>query len=151
MEAVLRAVAVYVVLLLLFRVAGRRTLAEITTFDFVLLLIIGEAVQPALLGNDFSVTTALVVVTTLLFIDVMLSLLKARSARVEKMLDGVPTIIVENGRCLRDRMDKARVSQDDVMEAARRLQGIERLDQIKYAVLEVSGGITVIPQQGAGR
>lgn len=151
MEAVLRAVAVYVVLLLLFRVAGRRTLAEITTFDFVLLLIIGEAVQPALLGDDFSVTTALVVVTTLLFIDVMLSLLKARSARVEKMLDGVPTIIVENGRCLRDRMDKARVSQDDVMEAARRLQGIERLDQIKYAVLEVSGGITVIPQQGAGR
>jgi uncharacterized membrane protein YcaP (DUF421 family) len=61
---------------------------------------------------------------------------------------GVPTIIVENGRPLRDRMRKARVDEDDVMEAARRLQGIERLDQIRYAVLEVSGGITVIPREG---
>ena len=70
MDAVLRAIAVYLVLLLLFRVAGRRTLAEITTFDFVLLLIIGEATQQALLGEDFSVTNAVIVIATLLFIDV---------------------------------------------------------------------------------
>jgi uncharacterized membrane protein YcaP (DUF421 family) len=63
-------------------------------------------------------------------------------------VDGVPTIIVENGRPLRDHMRKARVDEDDVMEAARRLQGIERLDQIRYAVLEVGGGITVIPREG---
>jgi len=145
MAPVLRAAGVYLVLLLLFRIAGRRTLAEITTFDFVLLLIIGEATQQALLGEDFSITNAFVVIATLLFIDVMLSLLKSYSRRAEKVLDGVPTIIVEHGRCLPERMRKARVDQDDVLEAARRLQGIERLDQIKYAVLEVNGGITIVP------
>lgn len=145
MDAVLRAIAVYLVLLLLFRVAGRRTLAEITTFDFVLLLIIGEATQQALLGEDFSVTNAIVVIATLLFVDVMFSLAKSRSKKMEKVLDGVPTIVVDNGRCLTELMNKARVDEDDVMEAARRLQGIERIDQIKYAVLEVNGGITIIP------
>ena len=145
MDAVLRSVVVYGVLLLLFRVAGRRTLAEITTFDFVLLLIIGEATQQALLGDDFSITNAVIIIATLLFIDVVLSIVKSRAPWMEKYLDGVPTIIVENGRCLKDRMAKARVDEDDILEAARRLQGIERLDQIKYAVIEINGGITIIP------
>ncbi|MBX6392878.1 MAG: DUF421 domain-containing protein [Burkholderiales bacterium] len=145
MDAVARAVLIYFVLLLLFRIAGRRTLAEITTFDFVLLLIIGEATQQAMLGEDFSITNAVIIIATLLFVDVMLSLLKSRSRRMEKVLDGVPTVIVENGRCLRERMAKARVDEDDILEAARRLQGIERLDQIKYAVIEVNGGISIIP------
>jgi uncharacterized membrane protein YcaP (DUF421 family) len=82
---------------------------------------------------------------TLVFIDIVISFLKSRSEKVQKVLEGVPTIIVENGRSLEERMRNARVSEDDVMEAARRLRGIERLEQIRYAVLEVNGGITVIP------
>jgi uncharacterized membrane protein YcaP (DUF421 family) len=148
MDAVLRATAIYFVLLILFRIAGRRTLSEMTTFDFVLVLIIGEATQQALLGQDFSVTNAVLVIVTLLFLDILMSQAKEHSKTFEKIVDGVPTIIVENGRLLHDRMRKARVDEDDVMEAARRLQGIERLDQIRYAVLEVSGGITVIPHEG---
>lgn len=147
MDAVLRAAAIYFVLLLLFRIAGRRTIAELTTFDFILVLIIGEATQQALLGEDFSITNAVLVVTTLLFLDIIMSQFKQRSGTFEKLVDGVPTILVENGRLLHDRMQRARVDERDVMEAARQLQGIERLDQIKYAVLEVSGGITVIPQE----
>ena len=149
MDAVLRAAAIYFVLLVLFRLAGRRTLAELTTFDFVLVLIIGEATQQALLGEDFSVTNAVLVIVTLLFIDIMMSQAKGRSTLFEKLVDGVPTIIVEHGRPLRDRMRKARVDEEDVMEAARRLQGLERMDQIKYAILEVSGGITVIPRDAS--
>jgi uncharacterized membrane protein YcaP (DUF421 family) len=148
MDAVLRSVAIYVVLLILFRIAGRRTLSELTTFDFVLVLIIGEATQQALLGEDFSLINAALVIITLLFLDIVMALAKARWKGFEKIVDGVPTIIVENGRPLRDRMRKARVDESDVMEAARRLQGIERMDQIRYAVLEVSGGITVIPREG---
>ena len=147
MDAVLRAAAIYLILFVLFRIAGRRTLAEMTSFDFVLILIIGEATQQALLGDDFSVTNAVLVIVTLLSIDIGLSLLKQRSGRIEKWMDGVPTLLVENGRPLRDRMAKARIDEADVMEAARRLRGIERMDQIKFAVLEVSGGITVIPKQ----
>lgn len=145
MDAVLHSIVVYGLLLLLFRVTGRRTLAEITTFDFVLLLIIGEVTQQALLGDDFSVTKMVVIIVTLLSMDVVLSIMKSRSHKVEKVLDGVPTVIVENGRVLKEQMAKARVDEDDVLEAARRLQGLERLDQVKYAVLEVNGGISIIP------
>ena len=148
MDAVLRSVTIYVVLLILFRIAGRRTLSELTTFDFVLVLIIGEATQQALLGEDFSLINAVLVIDTLLFLDIVMALAKARWKTFDKIVDGVPTIIVENGRPLRDRIRKARVDEGDVMEAARRLQGIERMDQIRYAVLEVSGGITVIPREG---
>ena len=147
MDAVLRAAAVYVVLLLVFRIAGRRTLAEMTPFDLVLVFIIGEATQQALLGQDFSITNAVLVIVTLLFLDIIMSLAKDRSRTFEKLIDGVPTIIVANGQPLTERMRKARVDEQDVMEAARRLHGIERLDQIKYAVLEVSGGISVIPRE----
>jgi uncharacterized membrane protein YcaP (DUF421 family) len=147
MDAVLRAAAVYVVLLLVFRIAGRRTLAEMTPFDLVLVFIIGEATQQALLGQDFSITNAVLVIVTLLFLDIIMSLAKDRSRTFEKLIDGVPTIIVADGRPLTERMRKARVDEQDVMEAARRLHGIERLDQIKYAVLEVSGGISVIPRE----
>ena len=144
MDAVLRAAAIYFVLLVLFRIAGRRTLAEMTAFDFVLILIIGEATQQALLGEDFSVTNAVLVIATLLLLDIMIALGKQRSKMFERVVDGVPTIIVENGRPLMDRMRKARVDEEVVMEAARRLRGFERLDRIRYAILEVSGGITVI-------
>ena len=82
MDAVLRSATIYVFLLVIFRLSGKRSLAQITTFDFVLLLIIGEATQQALLGNDFSITYALIVITTLVGIDIGLSLLKQRFQRL---------------------------------------------------------------------
>jgi uncharacterized membrane protein YcaP (DUF421 family) len=71
-DSVLRAAAIYLVLLVLFRVAGRRTLSEITSFDFVLLLVIGEATQQALLGEDFSLIHAVLVIVTLIMLDVLI-------------------------------------------------------------------------------
>ncbi|MBC7102198.1 MAG: DUF421 domain-containing protein [Parvibaculum sp.] len=146
MDAVLRAGAIYIFLLLLFRISGRRTLSEITTFDFVLLLIIGEATQQGLLGDDFSVTNALLIVATLIVMDIVLSLFKEHVPIAGKLLDGMPMVLVENGQPLRDRMKKARVDEYDIMEEARRAQGLERMDQIKYAVLEVSGAISIVPK-----
>ena len=145
MDAVLRATAMYLLLLTVFRVSGRRMLAELTTFDFVLLLIIGEATQQALLGEDFSFINAMLVIVTLVTLEIVLSRLKGWAPFLGKLLDGTPMIVVDHGRPLRERMRKARIDEEDILEAARRLQGIERLDQIKYAVLEVSGGISVIP------
>lgn len=97
MDSVLRAAAMYVALMVLFRIAGRRSLAELTTFDLVLLMMISEATQQALLGDDFSITNAILVIMTLIAIDVGLSLLKQRSGWVSRLIDGEPTIIVENG------------------------------------------------------
>ncbi|HOB74327.1 MAG TPA: DUF421 domain-containing protein [Phycisphaerae bacterium] len=146
MDSILRAVAVYLFLLLIFRIAGRRTLAEMTSFDFVLLLVISETTQQALIGNDFSVTTAGILILTLIGLDIGISLIKEAYPRFEKWIDGVPIILIEDGHIHQDRMKKARVDEADILTNARRLQGIERLDQIKYAVLERSGGISIIPR-----
>lgn len=147
MDSVLRATAIYIFLLLIFRIAGRRTLAQMTNFDLLLLLLTGEATQQGLLGNDYSLTNAFLVILTLIGLDVGLSLWKQRSPQLHKLIDGVPMVIVEDGRPLKDRMDKARVDESDILTAARGLQGLERMEQIKYAVLERSGGISIIPKQ----
>ena len=147
MDSVLRAATIYIALMIIMRVAGKRSLAQITTFDFVLLLIIGEATQQALLGQDFSMTNAIIVIVTLVMMDIGLSFIKRRSKTIDKVLDDVPLVIVEDGVALKDRMDKARVDEADVLSAARHLQGLERLDQIRYAVLERSGGISIVPKK----
>lgn len=145
MESVLRAACVYIALLVIVRVSGRRTLGQLTTFDFILLLIIGEAIQQALLGDDFSLMNGLLVIVTLISIDVGLSFVKRRSPNVEKWLEGTPTVIVNKGRPLKKVLEKARVSEEDILHAARKLHGLERMEQIKYAVLEPAGEISVIP------
>lgn len=147
MDAVVRGLAVYIFLLIVFRIAGKRSVAEVTTFDFILILIIAEATQQALLGQDYSITNAFLLIITLLGADILMSLIKQRSPQAEKWLDGVPLVIVENGRPLHDRMDKARVDESDILTAARERLGLERMDQIKYAVLERSGGISIIPKR----
>ncbi|TDV62595.1 DUF421 domain-containing protein [Pseudomonas sp. LP_7_YM] len=147
MDAVLRAAAMYFVLMVLFRIAGRRSLTELTTFDFVLLLIIGEATQQALLGDDFSVTNAVLIIATLIAIDVGFSLAKQRSKRLAKFLDGGPTVVVENGKPLIHRMKQARITEADVMEAARSTQGVLEMKDIKYAIMERNGAISIITGQ----
>lgn len=146
MDSVMRALAMYLALMVLFKIAGRRSLAEVTTFDFVFLMMISEATQQALLGDDFSVTNSMVVIATLITLDVGLSLLKQRSGVVSRLIDGEPTIIVEDGKVLRRRAQRARLAEADIMEAARSSQGIETLDEIKFAILERNGKISVIPR-----
>ncbi len=146
MDAVLRSVAIYAFLLIVLRISGRRTLAQLTTFDLVLLLIISEATQQAMLGDDFSLTNALIVIVTLLAMDVGLSLIKAHVPSSHKLIDGLPMIVVENGALLEERMRRARIDESDILESARETHGLESIDQIKYAVMEVTGSITVIPK-----
>ena len=145
MDSVIRAAIIYGFVLLVFRIAGKRSVAEITTFDFVLLLILSETTQAALVKNDNSITNAMILIVTIVGLDVTLSLIKQRSKTVEKLLESAPIVIVENGTPLKDRMQKSRVDESDVLAAARTLRGLERMDQIKYAVLERNGGISIIP------
>ena len=146
MEHILRATVVYVFLLVLFRISGKRTLAEVTTFDFILLLIISEATQQALLGQDYSITGGAIVIATLVGLDMLMARISSRSAKLQKMLDSVPLVILEEGKMYRDRMDKAGVEESEILHAARELQGLASLEEIRYAILERSGGITIIPK-----
>ena len=147
METVLRAVVIYLFLMLVFRISGKRTLAQMTPFDVVLVLIISEAVSQPLTGDDFSLTTAMLLIASLLGIDFVLALLKQRSPRVEEMMDGAPLIVVQDGQCLYERLKRAGLDEADVLLAARRSHGLERLDQIKFAVHERGGDISIIPVQ----
>lgn len=145
MNPVLRAAVIYLFLLIIFRVLGKKSLAEVSSFDFVLLLIVGEATQQALLGNDFSITNSLILITSLVGIDLILTKVKGRFPFFNKLIEGTALIIVENGKMLKVRMKRSGVEEDDILEAARRLHGLERMEQIKYAVLEKSGEISIIP------
>lgn len=147
MDSVLRAAAIYMVLLVLFKVAGRRTLAELTTFDLVLLMVIGEATQQALLGDDFSLTNAVMVIVTLIAIDIGFSLVKQRSTWFARVLDGGPTLLVEEGQVLHKRLKHARLDEGDILEAARSTQGLVEIRQIRFAILERNGKISVIPYE----
>ena len=150
MDSVLRAFIVYILLLVILRVAGSRTMAEITTFDFVLILIISEAVQQAMIDNDNSMINAFLLVITLVGMNILMSLVKQRSPRLERILDGTSLLLVEKGKVHADRLQKERVDEADVLEAARELQGVSTLEQIDYAVLEKNGRVTVIPKKGKG-
>jgi uncharacterized membrane protein YcaP (DUF421 family) len=147
MDSVLRAAVMYLMLMILFKIAGRRSLADLNTFDFILLLIIGEATQQALLGDDFSITNSVLIITTLIAIDIGVSKIKQRSKRLALIVDGGPTVIVENGQPLHRRMEKARITEADIMEAARSSQGIARMSDIRYAIIERNGTISIIPEK----
>jgi len=149
MDSIIRAAAVYLALLLLFRIVGKRTLAETGTFDFVLLLIIAEATQQAMIDDDNSMTNAFLIIVTLLALNIGFSLLKQRWPIVDRLIDDVPVLIVVDGTPIKDRMDRARVDERDILQAARETQGLARLDEIKYAVLERDGAISVVPKQAA--
>lgn len=147
METIVRGLLVYFFLLVVFRLAGKRTLAQTTNFDLILLLIISETTQQAMVGEDYSLTTAFLLILTLVSADILLSYLKEKSPNLEKWLDGLPILIIEDGKMHQDRMARMLIDENDIMETARSLQGLERLEQIKYAVVERNGDITIIPKQ----
>ncbi len=149
METILRGAAIYVVLLVVMRFAGRRTFAEMTAFDLVLILIVSETTQQGLGGDDYSITNATLLIVTLVTIDIAFSHLKRASSAADKWLDGRPTLLVAKGEPDLKALNKSRVAIDEILESARQSQGLERLSQIKYAVLEVDGRISVIPAEAA--
>lgn len=149
METVLRSLVVYFFLLVVFRLAGKRTLAQITAFDFVLLLIIGETTQQALLGDDFSIVNAVVATATLVGLDVAMSVAKHRSRKIDRIVEGLPVVLVRDGQLVQEHLDQSRIDLEDILSAARERQGLERMEQIRYAILERSGAISIIPREDA--
>jgi uncharacterized membrane protein YcaP (DUF421 family) len=146
MDSIIRGLTVYFFLLVVFRIAGRRTLSETTTFDLVMLLIISETTQQAMVDNDHSVTNGFLLILTLVGTSLLLSILKIRFHGLARLIDGLPVIVVSDGKVLKDRMKKLNVDEDDVLEAARTLHGLERMDQVKHAVVERGGDISVVPK-----
>jgi uncharacterized membrane protein YcaP (DUF421 family) len=149
MNPVLRIALVYFFLMLLFRVAGRRTMSDLSPFDFVLLLIISELVQQAVVADDPSLTNAFILCSSLVALDIGLSLLKLASPRLERVLDGSPALLVRHGKLIEPTLRAMRLDEGDILSAARTSQGLERIDQIRLAVVETNGEISVVPEPDA--
>ena len=151
MDSVIKAAIVYFALWAIIRISGRRTLGEMSAFDLVLFMIIGGSTQRAITGQDYSLTNALLLVATFIVIDIALSFVELRSPFMRRVFNGMPMILVENGVVKTARMRRARITEDNILEAARKLQGLERIDEIKFAILEATGVITIVPAVQAGR
>ena len=146
MEPVLRAIGCYLILLIVVRLSGKRGLAQVTIFDLILLLLISQTVGQALVGDDSSLTTAAVITITLVVINRINDTAAHRWADMSHVLEDAPLVLIENGRVHEDRLSRMKIRIDDILENGRRDDGIERLDQVKHAVLERSGAISIVPK-----
>src|SRR5688572_3454248 len=119
MNSVVRGLIVYLFLLIVFRISGKRTLSQATTFDLVLLLIISETTQQAMVDNDHSMTNGALLILTLVGVDILLSVVKQWIPALDPVLDGTAVILVRDGKLLQDRLNRERVDANDILEAAR--------------------------------
>jgi uncharacterized membrane protein YcaP (DUF421 family) len=118
----------------------------------VLLVIVSEAISQGLNGgDDFSLTSSVLLVGTFVALDILLSHLKSWFRPLDNVLEGVPVLLIENGELVRSNMKAERVDEEDIMESARSSLGLARLDQVKYAILERNGSISIIPAQPLSR
>lgn len=146
MESVIRGVAIYLFLWLIFRISGKRTLAETSPFELVLLLIISEVTNQAMVDSDHSITNSFLLILTLVGMSVLMSAIKHFSPAASRWLEGLPLPLVKDGKLLRENMDKARVDEEEILMSARYTQGVERIEDIKEAAVENDGKISVVPQ-----
>lgn len=148
MDSVIRGLIVYLVLFVIFRISGNRTLSQSTAFDLVLLLIISETTQQAMVDDDHSMANGFLLILTLVGMSILFSHLKQWFPTFDKWANGVPYLIYDDGKFLDDRMHRARITKEEILEAARIRQGLKSMDEVAYAIVEPSGDITVIPKRG---
>jgi uncharacterized membrane protein YcaP (DUF421 family) len=147
MDSIIRGAATYLFVWAIFRIAGKRSLAQITTFDAVLLLIVSEATDAALLADNSSFTNSVLLILTLLGLDVLFSWLKLRFPPLEKIMDSNPIVLLDGNGLRKDVLAMERVNEHDILHSARHNHGMATMDDIQYAVLEQTGDISVIPKQ----
>ncbi|HET8579119.1 MAG TPA: YetF domain-containing protein [Methylomirabilota bacterium] len=142
-EKLLRSAVVYLFLLIAFRLMGKRQLGQMTAFDLVVLLIISNVVQNALIGNDNSLGGGLIGATAILLLNAGVAWLTFRYKRLERLVEHSPTVIVRHGRILRENLRQERLSLSELRSALRQ-QGVMSLRDVRYVILEEDGKLSVI-------
>jgi uncharacterized membrane protein YcaP (DUF421 family) len=146
MDLVLRTVAVFVFIVILTRVIGRRELASLAPIDLILLIILGDALQQGLTQDDYSVTGAVIVVGTLAVLQVFTSWATYRFPFTRGLLEGQPLIVLENGKPIERNLKRERLTVEELAESAR-LHEIGSLDEVQWVVLERNGELSFIKKQ----
>ncbi len=146
MAAVLRALFFYLFLVFIVRIVGRRPGKQITPFEFVLVFFMGGLALTAMVGNDASLTNAVLQIVTLAAAHYSVAWIRSRSPRIARLFDGTPLILLEAGQWRSNTLSNMGIQDDDVMATARD-QGILTLDQIDQAILERNGEISIIKKE----
>jgi len=145
-DIALRTVIVYAVLLILLRLAGKREIGQMTAFDVVVILTIANAVQNAMVGPDNSLVGGLVAAVVLVALNYVVARLGLRSRIFKNALRGHPTLLVNHGQFVMPNLVREEIDPDDVVMAMRE-HGIDNVDQVKMAVLETDGSISIVPEE----
>lgn len=140
-EKVARSVIVYFFLIVILRLAGKRTLGQLTSFDLVVLLLLSNTVQNAIIGNDNSLSGGLIGAAVLVALNYVIVRSLYRHKRAERALEGGVTILVRHGKFLDDNMKRQLITHAE-LEAAARRQGIQRMSDVRVARLELGGAVT---------
>jgi uncharacterized membrane protein YcaP (DUF421 family) len=143
MDLVIRAAVAFLFVYLLTRVIGRRELSTMQPFDVIMLVMIGDLVQQGVTQNDFSVTGALLVGSTIALMTVAISYASFRFPRLRPALDGEPVIVVEDGEPIDRNLRRNRITLEELAAAAR-ADGIGSLDSVRWAVLETNGRLSFL-------
>lgn len=143
MDIVLRATAMFAVLYALLRLLGKRELGQLTPFEFVVLVVMGDLIQQGVTHNDFSVTGATLAICTFAFWGVVLSWLSYLFPRLKDLLEGRPKIVIRDGRMCVDNLRRDRLTRAEI-ELEMRLAGIAHIHQVAWAILEPQGKISFI-------
>ena len=147
-EFIVRGCIVYVFLLVLLRVTGKRQVGQLAPFDLVLLLVLSNAVQNSMNGGDNSLVGGLVSATTLVAINYAIGFATFKSKRLEALIEGRPQIVVHNGKVYEDVMARAQLTHHE-LQAALRQAGCSCVEEVATAVLENNGTISVVPRNGS--
>src|SRR5690606_12022070 len=143
METVVRILFVYVFLMVALRLLGKREFGEMAPFDLVVLLLIPEVFQQAIMGEDFSMTAAVVAASTLMTLVLITSFASYRWKKVGEIVGGRPTVLASEGILIPEAMHRERVSPDEVVAAVRDA-GLEELKQVKFVILQSDGRLAVV-------
>jgi uncharacterized membrane protein YcaP (DUF421 family) len=144
-QFVLRAVLVYVVVMVLVRLSGKRAVGQFTPFDLVLLILIGNAVQNGMNGGDNSLTAAVILSVSLIAFNYGVAFLSARVPAVRRLVEGESVVLVRDGHVFRSVLKRELVSRAD-FDKAMREAGVSEVDDIQLAELETDGHITIVPR-----
>ena len=146
MDVVIRATFAFLFVLFLTRIVGRRELSSLEPFDLIMLVMLGDLVQQGVTQNDFSVTGLVLAGGTIALLTVVVSYASFRFRVLRPALEGYPVILVQDGEPIDRNMSRNRITHDELATAAR-LQQVDRIEDIRWAVLETSGQISIIPKQ----
>ena len=145
---VMRTLLVYVALFLGLRLMGKREIGQMTVFDLVVILLIANAVQNAMVGSDVSVQGGIIAAFVLLVFNRGVAQVRLRGGRWGRLIEGTPTVLVQDGRFVEGHLRKEGVDHEEI-EMAFREHGVASVDAVRLAVLETDGAISIVPKEAA--